>query len=217
MGLFKRGVGKVWHGTTAPARLALPKSVVKQHLAAVDTSKNSSAPYCPSCARSRLYKSTLEYEDLEEDVAVWLCKQCDFKAEVEGDTISDLKDWLQENARSVYEESFVYEQMESQEDYATEARYYRVKKRVYTARIFLGLALLFLPSFIYASFKLNFFLMFNSVLITFCFLFIGAVNGYRAWQIETNSFYAHDGKAQFNNWIKSNNWFAYPVKEQDDD
>lgn len=217
MSLFKRGVGKVVRGTTAPVRLAMPKTVVKQYKAGVETSKNSSAPYCPSCARSRLYKSTLEYQDIEDDVSVWLCKECDFNAQVEGDTTADLKDWLQENARGIYEESLLYEQMESQEDYATEARYYKVKKRVYTARIFLGFGLLFLLSLIYASFKLNFFLMFNSVLISFCFIFIGAVNGYRAWQIENNRFYAHDGKAQFNGWIKSNNWFAYPTKEQEHD
>lgn len=213
MSLLKNGAYKVWRGTTAPVRLVIPRTVNTQFKEGVKTLKGSDTPYCPNCARSRLFKSTVEYEDTEDDICVWLCKSCDFKAEVEGDTTADLKDWLQENARVVYEDSFVYEQMTSEEDYAAEARYYKVKKRVYIARLFLLLSLFFMPVFLYACFKLNFFLIFNSALLAFCLLFLGAVNGYRAWQIETNSFYAQDGKAQFHNWLKSHNWFAYPVKE----
>ena len=215
MGLLKKGASTLWSATTAPTRLVFPRAVTKQHNATVKTLKTSHAPYCPNCARSRLFKSTLDYSDLEDSISVWLCNTCDFKAEVYGDSISDLKYWLQENAREVYENSFLYEQMQSNEDYAVEARQQKIKKRVYMARFFLILGLLFLPLAILGILKLNFFLALNSMLVGFCMAFMGAVNGYRAWQIHTNSFFAKDGKAQFNEWLTTTNWFAFPVTDDD--
>jgi transcription elongation factor Elf1 len=199
-----------------PLRVAFPKTVIEQrkHYKV----KKKETPYCPSCGMEHLVlrktSDTLEGEDLGDDSEVnytWDCSSCKLSIEVADPSISTLKQWIAENGKEIYLNSPYYQHKQIGDlDEIVERN---IRKRVLTARLFLVVSLIFAVIFLYACITTNFFFALNSFLMGFCIFFLGVVNGYRAWQIKTDSLYADNPKEQFHSWLANYQWFKYPSHE----
>lgn len=217
MGMFKNGIFWAARRTISPAKSLIVPQVREQFKSDAAALKNTDtlAPVCPNCAAARLIKNDNPNDSLPKNSAEWECPQCEFNIDVDGQSTDDLKEWLVHNAKEVYQNSLIHEELYGDSE-ADAARYTQVKKRVLISRGFLTIAILFSIFFIYACFKHNFILMFNTALMAFSFIFIGAANGYRAWQIEHDRLFAKNGKAQFHYWLRNYNWFALPNRVDTD-
>lgn len=217
MGMFKNGITWVAKRTISPAKSLIIPQVREQFKSDTGALKNAKnlAPVCPNCAAARFEKASNPKDLLSKSDTEWYCPHCEFNIEVDGESIDDLKEWLAHNAKEVYQSGLIHRELYGVTE-ADAIRYAQVKKQVLIARSFLAVAVLFSLIFIYACFKHNFLLMFNTVLMIFSFVFIGATSGYRAWQIEHDKLFAKNGKAQFHYWLKNYNWFALPNRANTD-
>lgn len=212
MGFFKDSAKFTGKRLTAPLKSVFVPQVGRQFEASKKTLSETTAPFCPQCLSSRLEMTeVIKPEGSMIERSKWDCFNCSFSAEVVGTSISSIKSWIEVNGAEVYRAGKLNGYSLGEDEHLKRSR--AVGKSVFVARVFLFTAILFAFSFLYACFTGSKFYALNSFLMVACMIFLGIVNGYRAWQIENDMLFAKNPKKQFHFWVMNYNWFARPVRE----
>lgn len=194
---------------TAPLKSVFVPQVGKQMKASKQGLSESTAPFCPQCLASRLeLVDVMKNEGSTVERSKWDCFNCSFSVEVVGSSVSSVKKWIEVNGADVYRAAKLKGYSDESDEELRRERV--VKKNVFVARVFLFVSFFFALSFLYACFTGSKFYALNSFLMVVCTVFLGIVNGYRAWQVKNDMLFSRNAKQQFHFWIKNYNWFAYP-------
>lgn len=221
MSIFGKSAKVAGKIVSAPAKFLYPK-------AAQTTGKNLftykdrvSSIYCPRCGESHLKLldnelvpqrlidgaySNGEMENLNM-IAFWACPECDFcyAASTENSSpkrsIEQVRDFVRNSAKEdLIDDSLLTD----------DHQYAVISNQMKAAYIFYALAIISTLLLLFGVYKGAWFFCITIMLFIATFIMIGLKWSYRAWQLHTGNLYAEDAKAQFLDWLSSNNPLKRP-------